>query len=236
MRITPLILALLLCAQWTFGQLKQRQGQILLSDSLHQFEIKNDSLLEISEFAHWLKYSIASDTLTLQSKSTFKNEIYQLNFKIIANSSDSLFLIDLDKKNKIDTLKFISASKRKVSITSFNFLRIDEYGTWGTKRLIITGNKVVQFANEGFFMPNEPAIGLKTFQLNQKEYNRILDTLSSGLLFMLSNCKRGATGFDPTFIDISYDINGKLVVIKDIRLSSFHWKLYKYLIETFSNK
>lgn len=242
MRAIATFIFLILFDYSTFGQLNQHVGQILITDSLLQFEIKNDSLLDISLNRLWCKYLIKNDTLTLKSNEKFEDGSYLNSFKILINNSDSLFIIpvNITKQNVLksaDTLKFISINKRIVALNDFNSIRIDEYGTWGSKRLIIKKDRMVQFSNRGYYLPNEPATDMKHFSISEKEYKKIIDTMTKSLILMLPNNKRASHGYDPTFIDISYDINGKSVILKDIGLSKIHWPMYKYLMyEVFKNK
>ncbi|MBS0645331.1 MAG: hypothetical protein JSR97_01900 [Verrucomicrobia bacterium] len=242
MRVIATFIFLILFDNFSFGQLNQHVGQILITDSLLQFEIKNDSLLDISLNRLWCKYSIKNDTLTLKSNEKFEDGSYLNRFKILTNNSDSLFLIPviITKQQVLktaDTLKFISVKKRLVALNSFNSIRIDEYGTWGSKRLVIKKDRIVQFSNRGYYLPNEPATDMKQFSISEKEYKKIIDTLTKSLILMLPYNKRALHGYDPTFIDISYDINGNSVILKDIGLSKLHWLMYKYLMyEAFKNK
>ena len=241
MRLIATFIFLLFFDNFSFGQLQQKVGQILITDSLLQFEIKNDSLVDVSINRLWCKYSIKNDTLTLKSNEKFKDGNYFNQFKILANNSDSLFIIPVlfSKQNLIsqDTLKFISVKKRIVALKDFNYIRIDEYGTWGSKRLIIKKDRTVQFSNIGSYLPSEPATDLKRFSVSEIEFKQIIDTLTKSLILMLPNNKRASHGYDPTFIDISYDINGKSVILKDIGLSKLHSLMYKYLVyEVFKNK
>lgn len=226
----------------SYCQLQQTKGEIFLTDDLKQFEIKTDSLLDISVNKLWCRYSVIKDTLILKAKEKFENGDFNFLYKILVNNHDSIFLTPVILPGtktylKSDTIRFISVKSRAVPLNDFKYFRIDEYGTFGSKRLIIDSNKMVQVSNSGFFFPDEPATNLKQFILSEKEYKELLDTLAKGLVLMLSAGKKATHGIDSAFIDISYNINGELKVLKDIELPHFYLKLYKYLFfEAFKNK
>ena len=217
----------------TFGQFKQKVGEILITDSLEHFEIKNDSLVDIAFNRLWTKYSINSDTLILKANA-YDGGTFLGSFKILKNNIDTLIIhpIRFDKPNiyKHDTIKFISIAKRIVPVKEFEYLRIDEYGTWGSKRLIITKDKKVAFSNMGYYSPNEPATNVIHFNLTERKFAELIDTLTNCLIFMIPYNKKVGNVFDPSFIDFTFRSNGEYFQTKRINLSFIHFILYKYLI------
>ena len=234
MRPISILIFILALGNWAYGQLKQATVEIFISDSLTQFEIKNDSILYVAQNIDLSKYSVKSDTLFLTGGT------YQGMFKIIKNNSDTLTILPIRFYKPgiypMDTIMFVSVKRRIVPIKDFQLLRIDEYGTWGSKRLIINKNREVLYADGGFFLPNDPVTNAISFKLSEVKYRELLDTLAKSLVFMISASKRAPDVFDPTAIDFTFQANGKYFNRKLIGMScAIHFALYKYLISDIKN-
>lgn len=241
MRIPGPTILFILILNVGFGQLHPKIGQVLITDSLLELKIMGDSLLDLSTSKQSYLYSIKADTLKLIAQENFNKDVDDKIFIISKNTIDSLFLVPAFSKHyglaSPDTLKFISLRKKIEKIENFKYIRIDEYGTWGSKRLIIKNDKSVQFSNKGYYMPSEPAENIKHFFLSDKDFKKVIDTLTQSLILLLPNARKAEHGYDPTFVDISFDINGKKWILKDISLSKRHFFMYRYLLyEMFMNR
>ena len=197
------VISLCLLTIVTKGQLKQKVGEILISDSLTQFEIKNDSLIDRGDF--------------------------EGVFKILNNNQDSLILLPLKYFKsgifKMDTLKFITVKKRIIPIKNFQLLIIEQYGNMGEKKLVIKNDKTVSYSNDDY-----PGRKTNTFKMSDKKYYEFIDTLSKCLVFMIPFNKPMGDVFDPTYTNFTFQSNGQYFKMAGIDFSKIHYTLYKYLM------
>ena len=222
------VISLCLLTIVTKGQLKQKVGEILISDSLTQFEIKNDSLIDISLNWNWCKYSVKSDTLILRKNGNDRGD-FEGVFKILNNNQDSLILLPLKYFKsgifKMDTLKFITVKKRIIPIKNFQLLIIEQYGNMGEKKLVIKNDKTVSYSNDDY-----PGRKTNTFKMSDKKYYEFIDTLSKCLVFMIPFNKPMGDVFDPTYTNFTFQSNGQYFKMAGIDFSKIHYTLYKYLM------
>jgi len=223
-----IVITLFLLTNITKGQLKQKVGDILISDSLTQFEIKNDSLIDISLNSNWCKYLVKSDTLIVRKNGNDRVD-FEGVFKILNNNQDSLILLPLKYFKsgiyKMDTLKFITVKKRIIPIKNFQQLIIEQYGYMGYKKLVVNYDKTVSYSND-----DSPRTKVNIFKLSDLKYNEFIDTLSKCLVFMIPFNKKMGDVYDPTYTDISVQSNGQYFKMTGIEFSKIHNTLYKYLM------
>ena len=227
-RIIIIVITLFLLTNVTEGQLKQKVGDILYSDSLTQFEIKNDSLIAISQNWDLYKYAIKSDTLILRKNGDCSGE-FEGVFKILNNNQDSLILLPLKYVKsgnfKVDTLKFISVKKRIIPIENFQQLIIEQYGYLGYRKLVVNNNKTVSYFNN-----DSPGTKANIYKLSDSKYNEFIDTLSKCLVFMIPFNKKMVDAYDETYTDFTVQTNGQFFKMTGIEFSKIHYTLYKYIM------
>jgi hypothetical protein len=212
-----------------FSQAKSYAGKTFVNDKLDQIDFVNDTVLSASFRAFPEKYSFRNDSLVFTLSHHHSDMEFEHSYKLLKHSSDTLAFVYTSLYSKPDTIQFVNVQNRIVPITDFDSIRVDSYGWAGFGRIIIRSDKMV-FAEGDFILPNEQPRNYKQFKLTNEQYQKLIDTLSKSLIFMLPEY-RGDTDLDTTDTDFYIHSNSVSIISKGSVLSRIHYKLVKYLFD-----
>lgn len=243
-----LFILTMLVVKISFGQ-THAKGKVYVSKALEYLHLLSDSTLwtSIGEENDTTKYLIKGDTLFIQNEywQTGANHksvhiIKWQEYKVIKNGNDTLFLLNTFKGyskpyNWEDTLKFVTLTKLKETITNFKYLKLDYNNPFdGTLKLTIDSLGKVTYERTPEIMSGGKVLTRIKGELTKRELANFLDTLAYSLPSRFA--RQRSCGIDGAMTNFEIAFNDKTIISKGCSLKWTHSFLFNYLYDISRNK